>query len=220
VLFLAPLIGRVPRVALAAILIVAGLAMIDVAATHVLARLDRRSLYLSLAVSAGVIVLGVLPGVLLGIALSVARMVIDMARPRDAVLRRRESDKHFHDLDEDEPGASPPGVIVYRPYAPLVFANARYVAHRLRETVAASDAQVSCVVFDLQAVTHVDVTAAEVLVELHDELQSAGIDVRFARANRPLREQLSTWLADHEIGRERFFPSAHAAVDDFIEKRG
>lgn len=219
VLLLAPMIGRMPRVALAAILIVAGIAMIDLATTRVLAKLDARSLQLSLAVSAAVLVFGVLAGVLIGIALSVFRVVIEMARPRDAVLRRRDHDKHFHDLDDDEHGASPSGVLVYRLYAPLVFANARHVANRVRALVDAAAEPVRCLVLDMQAVTHVDVTAAEVLVELHDELQSAGLDVRFARANRPLREQLSAWLTDHEIGRERFFASAHAAVDDFLQKR-
>jgi SulP family sulfate permease len=219
-LWLAPLIGRLPRVALAAILIVAGIGMLDLAATRVLARLDRRSLWLSLAVSAGVLVLGVLPGVLLGIALSVARVTIETARPGDALLRRRPHDKHFHDLDADEVGASPPGVIVYRLYAPLIFANARYVAERLRHLVEHARPPVRCLVLDMQAVTHVDVTAAEVLVALHDELQGSDVDVRFARANRPLREQLTRWLEGHEIAHERFFPSAHAAVDDFLAATG
>jgi len=219
-LWLAPLIGRLPRVALAAILIVAGIGMLDVAATRVLAQLDRRSLWLSLAVSAGVLVLGVLPGVLLGIALSIARVMIETARPRDAFLRRRPNDKHFHDLDEDEAGASPPGVLVYRLYAPLIFANARHVAERLRALVERADPPLRCLVLDMQAVTQVDVTAAEVLVALHDELQGSGIDVRFARANRPLREQLTGWLEGQEIAHERFFPSAHAAVDDFLAATG
>jgi SulP family sulfate permease len=169
-------------------------------------------------VSAGVLVLGVLPGVLLGIALSVARVTIEMARPRDALLRRRPNDKHFHDLDDDEAGAVPPGVVVYRLYAPLIFANARHVTERLRGLVEHAQPPVRCVVLDLQAVTHVDVTAAEVLVALHDELQGSGIDVRFARANRPLREQLARWLEGHEIAHERFFPSAHAAVDDYLQR--
>jgi SulP family sulfate permease len=216
-LWLAPLVGRLPRVALAAILIVAGIGMIELAATRVLAQLDRHSFWLSLAVSAGVLVLGVLPGVLLGIALSVGRVMIEMARPGDALLRRRPNDKHFHDLDDDEAGAVPPGVIVYRLYAPLVFANARHVAERLRRLSLHASPPTRCLVLDLQAVTHVDVTASEVLVALHDELQGAGIDVRFARANRPLREQLTRWLAGHEIAHERFFPSAHAAVDDFLK---
>ena len=216
VLLFAPLVGHLPRVALAAILIVAGIGMLDLAATRVLARLDRRSLWLSLAVSAGVLALGVLPGVLLGIALSVTLVMIEMARPGDALLRRRPNDKHFHDLDEEESGESPPGVRVYRLYAPLIFANARHVSKRLRDLVERADPPLRCLVLDLQAVTHVDVTAAEVLVALHDELQGSGIDVRFARANRPLREQLTRWLEGHEIAHERFFPSAHAAVDDFL----
>jgi len=126
-------------VALAAILIVAGIGMLDLAATRVLARLDRRSLWLSLAVSAGVLALGVLPGVLLGIALSVTLVMIEMARPGEALLRRRPNDKHFHDLDEEESGETPPGVIVYRLYAPLIFANARHVAKRLRDLVERAD---------------------------------------------------------------------------------
>jgi len=217
-LWLAPLIGRLPRVALAAILIVAGIGMLDFTALRLLARLDRRALRLSLAVSGGVLVLGVLPGVLLGIALSVARVMIETARPGDALLRRRPNDKHFHDLDVEETGDSPPGVLVYRLYAPLIFANARHVAARLRCLIEHGRPPIRCLVLDMQAVTHIDVTAAEVLVALHDELQAAGIDVRFARANRPLRAQLTRWLEDHEIARERFFPSAHAAVDDYLQQ--
>ena len=68
----------------------------------------------------------------------------------------------------------------------------------------------------MQAVSHIDVTALGILRELHAELVSHSIDVRFARANRPLREQLHRWMGDDEMGREPFFPSASAAVDDFL----
>ena len=47
-------------------------------------------------------------------------------------------------------------------------------------------------------------------------LEDAGVDLRFARVNRPLREQLVQWLGDHRFRTERFFPSASAAVDDFL----
>ena len=69
---------------------------------------------------------------------------------------------------------------------------------------------------DLQAVWEIDVTAAEVLTALHDEFEGRGIDLRFARANRPLREQIHRMLAGHGVVRERFFPSASAAVEDFL----
>jgi SulP family sulfate permease len=216
VVFVAPLVALLPRVALSAILIAAGLRLIDLAEWRTLLRLDRRAFALALGVALAVLVLGVLPGVLIGVALSVARILLEVARPRDAVLRRLATDRRFHDLADDEGGSLTPAVIVYRLYAPILFANARHVADRLRELVAAAKPPTRCIVLDMQAVSHIDVTSLQVLRDLHAEFEANGIDVRFARANRPLREQLLRWLGHEEIGRERFFPSASAAVDDFL----
>lgn len=216
VVFLAPSIALLPRVALAAILIAAGMRLVDVVEWRTLLRLDRRAFGLAAGVALAVLVLGVLPGVLIGVALSLARILLEVARPRDAVLRRLATDRRFHDLADDEGGAHTPAVIVYRLYAPILFANARYVADRLRSLVATSKPPARCIVLDMQAVPQIDVTALEVLRDLHAEFEAAGIDVRFARANRPLREQLLRWIGEEAMGRERFFPSASAAVDDFL----
>ncbi len=134
VLFLAPALDALPRVALAAILVAAGVRLFDARALKSLRDLDRRAYGLALAVTIGVLILGVLPGVLLGVVLSVARVMIEVARPRDALLRRLPTDRRFHDLADDEGGAVTPSVLVYRLYAPLIFANARHVADRLRAT--------------------------------------------------------------------------------------
>ncbi len=218
VLLLAPTLDALPRVALAAILIAAGVRLFDLRELRVLHKLDRKAYGVAMAVTLGVLFLGVLPGVLLGVALSLARVLIEVARPRDALLRRLPTDRRFHDLADDEGGVTTPAVLVYRLYAPLIFANARYVAQRLRTLANAARPPLRCIVLDLQAVSHVDVSALEVLRELHDEFESEGVDIRFARANRPLREQLSRWFPD-TMGRERFFPSASAAVDDFLATR-
>lgn len=215
-LFFAPLLAWLPRVALAAILVVAGLHLVDLRGLRELWRLDRHAFAIATGVTVGVLVLGVLPGMLIGVALAFLEVLVEVARPRDAVLRRRPGDAHFHDLDDDEPGSSPPGVVVYRLYAPLVFANARHVADRIRALVGTSEAPARLVVLDLQAVWEIDVTAADVLTRLHDEFEGRGIDLRFARANRPLREQIHRMLAGHDAAHERFFPSASSAVEDFL----
>lgn len=216
VLFLTPTLDVLPRVALAAILIAAGVRLFDVAGLRSLWQLDVRAFGLAWAVTLGVLVLGVLPGVLLGVALSLARVLIEVARPRDALLRRLPTDRRFHDLADDEGGLATPGVLVYRLYAPLVFANARHVCERLRTLVDHAKPPLRCIVLDLQAVPQIDVTALAAIRDLHDALEGSGVDIRFARANRPLREQLTRWLPDHRMGKERFFPSASAAVDDFL----
>ena len=217
VLWLAPMLSSVPTVALAAILIHAGLMLVDVPAVRDLGRSDRASLRVCVAVTAGVLAFGVLPGILVGIVLSVLHVVLDVARPRDAVLRRLSADGRFHDLDDDEPGDNPPGVLVYRLYAPLVFANARHVTERLRGLIAASDPPVRCLVLDLRSVPYVDISAAELLLDFHDAVERDGVDVRIARANRPLREQLLALSAGRRLSAERFFESASAAVDDFLD---
>jgi MFS superfamily sulfate permease-like transporter len=216
-LFFAPVLVWLPRVALAAILIVAGVHLLDIRGLRELWRLERHAFGIAMGVTIGVLVLGVLPGMLIGVALAFLEVLAEVARPRDAVLRRRPGDTHFHDLDDDEPGTSPPGVIVYRLYAPLVFANVHRVADRIRTLVGTADPPARLVVLDLQAVWEIDVTAAEVLTDLHDELEGRRIDLRFARANRPLREQIGRMLAGHDALHERYFSSASGAVDDWLD---
>lgn len=220
VLVLAPLLRWLPVVALAALLVYTGFALFDWPENMRLKRLEPGAFRLSLGVSLGVLVFGVLPGILVGVALSVLALLVSTARPRAAVLRRAPPDHRFHDIDEGEPGESPPGVVVFRVYAPLVFANARHVASRVRSLVRGSDGAVRCIVFDMQAVTMMDITAMEVFDELLDELGEAGIDFRFSHSNRPLREQLMRLGLTTHVGADRFFHAAWEAVEDFLRKSG
>jgi len=217
-LFLAPLLERVPLVALAAILVFAGLTLLDAPTLRQIARFDRRAFWHSLGVTVAVLLLGLVPGLLLGMMLSLVRLVVDVSRPRDATLRRLPGDHRFHDLDDDQPGTAPPGVLVYRLYAPLIFANARHVTDRVRALVARADEPVRCLVLDLQAVTTMDITAIEAFQRLCEELDAGGIDVRIAHANRPLREQLTRQGVAREIGPDRFFHAAWEAVEDFVAR--
>ena len=217
-LFLAPLLGRLPVVVLAAILVVAGITLLEWGVMKRLRRLDRRAFRMSLSVTLGVLVTGVVPGILLGVTLSLLGLLLSISRPRDAVLKRLPNDHRFHDLDEGEVGSAPAGVLVYRVYAPLIFANARHVAARVRALVASAEEPVRCIVLDLQAVTVMDLTAIETFYALYEELTGAGIDVRVAHANRPLREQLLRLGLARQIGEDRFFHAAWEAVDDWVER--
>ena len=218
-LFAASLLERVPEVALAAIIVFSGLTLLDTSALRQIARFDRRAFWHSLGVTVAVLLAGLVPGLLLGMALSLVRLVVDVSRPRDATLRRLPGDHRFHDLDDDQPGAVPPGVLVYRLYAPLIFANARHVTERVRSLVAQAPEPVRCLVLDLQAVTAMDITAVEAFQRMCEELTAAGIDVRIAHANRPLREQLMRQGIAKEIGEDRFFHAAWEAVEDFVARR-
>src|SRR5436853_1493206 len=133
----------------------------------------------------GVLAAGVVPGILIGVALSLLGLIRRLSHPPDAVLS--EVPGHgFHDLGKMQ-AQTLPGLIAYRFYAPLLFSNAGHFVQRVRQLVAASPNPVRWFLLDAQAITDIDVTAAEALHALREELRQKGIALKIAHANLPLR---------------------------------
>ena len=112
-------------------------------------------------------------------------------------------------------GQTIPGFIAYRFYAPLLFSNASHFVERVRQLVAASPTPVRWFLVDAQAITDIDITAAEALRALNKELHQQGIALKFAHANRPLRKVLERIGFTSEIGRESIFHAVHEAAAAF-----
>jgi SulP family sulfate permease len=125
----------------------------------------------------------------------------------------------LHDTGDAPEARSIPGIIAYRFYAPLFFANADYFIGRVNELIAASPEPVRWFLVDLQAVTDIDVTAAEALDRLHADLKRRGVSLKFARANRPLRERLNRIGLGEHMGEKNLFPSVHAAIAAFRDQK-
>ncbi len=215
--FLTGLLKLLPVVSLASILIFSGIHLVEIEAYHSLYKIRPRAFALAMVVTVGVLVVGVIPGILIGVMISLVVLLGQLARPTDAVLLEVPATGTFHDTGDMPEAKSVPGLIAYRFYAPLFFANADYFTHRLNELVAASPEPVRWVVVDLQAVTDIDVTAAESLQRLDKELELRGIELKFARANRPLRERLTRIGLGEHVQKQNLYPSVHAAVAVFRE---
>ena len=108
-----------------------------------------------------------------------------------------------------------PGLIAYRFYGPLLFSNAGDFVGRVRQLVAGSPDPVRWFLLDAQAITDIDVTAAESLHSLNEELRQQGIALKVAHANRPLRKVLERVGFAKEISQESFFHSVHECVEAF-----
>jgi SulP family sulfate permease len=163
-----------------------------------------------------ILVAGVVPGIILGMLLSLIGVLVEISRPRDAVLSRLTHDGKFHDLDRNEPEAvTLSGLLVYRLYAPMIFANARYVISRLHELVDTSDPPPKWIVIDAQAITDMDITAAQRFAELHRELAARGIEIKVADAPRPFREELARVGLTDQLGQQQFFVSVKKAVEAY-----
>ena len=212
--FLTPLIARLPVVALAALLIYGGSTLVEFDVMVRIYRFYPRSAMLAALTTLGVLAVGVVPGILVGVALSLLALIDRISNPPDAVLRIVPGDG-FHDLGDADTGETIPGFIAYRFYAPLLFSNASHFVERVRQLVAASPCPVRWFLVDAQAITDIDVTAAEALRALNKELQQQGIALKFAHTNRPLRQILERIGFTGELGRESIFHSVHEAAEAF-----
>lgn len=215
--FLTRLLNHLPSVAVAALLIYAGLQLLEPRMLRHLFQIDKISGWLAVLTTAGVLIVGVVPGILVGILLSLIRLIHSFSRPYDAMLCEVSGRGGFHDVGEAaENGAfcTLPGLIVYRFYASLVFANANYFVERLRSLVE-NHPDVRWLVIDAQAMVEIDVTAADQLLAFHKELRERKIHLRFARCNRPLRESLARFGVVAALGDDHFHAHLDQAIDDF-----
>jgi SulP family sulfate permease len=216
-LFLTPLIARLPQVALAAILVYAGFGLVEFGVMKRIYRFYPASAVVAGLTTLTVLAAGVVPGILFGVALSLLGLINRISHPPDAVLSRV-AGNGFHDLGKKGEAQTLPGLIAYRFYAPLLFSNAGYFVERVRQLVASCPTKVRWFLIDAQAITDIDVTAVEALHSIHQELQKQGIALKIAHANRPLRGLLERTGLANEIGEGSFFPSVHECVEEFLSK--
>lgn len=218
-LFLTPVLAHLPTVALAAILIYGGCTLVEFGAMKRLYRYYPASAALAAVTTLAVLAAGVVPGILFGVVLSLLGLIKRISHPPDAVLR--EIPGHgFHDVGDATAMQTLPGLVTYRFYAPLLFCNCGHFTERVRALIASCPAPVRWFVLDAQAITDIDVTAAESLHALHGELATKGVALKIAHANPPFRSLLARTGLAAEINEASFFSSVHECVEAFQRAKG
>jgi len=147
-------------------------------------------------------------------ARSLLYLLSQIARPQDALLGRVPGSPTLHDIGDDEAAQTVPGLVVYRFYGPLVFANIRFFIERLEYFLAQEEAPVRQVILDARAIPEIDGTAAQQLRTLVNHLRERGITTFVvAKAHLPLREAamrlgLQEWFSEQA----HFSPLADAVA--------
>lgn len=221
-LFVAPsLTTHLPDAALAAVVICAALAIVEIRHVARLYRMHRSEFAVSLLCVAGVVVLGVLPGIFVAVGLALASFVWRAWHPYDAVLGRVPGRRGYHDISRHPEAQRFDGLLLYRWDAPLFFANAEIFADHLRRAMARAPAPVTSIIIAAEPVTDIDVTAADMLANLHDELRAAGVRLHFAEMKGPVKDRLRRYGLFESFGGEScFFATVGEAVDGFLQRRG
>jgi len=217
-LLVAPnLLKNLPNSALAAVVIAAAIGLFEIADMKRIYRIQRWEFWLSIVCFAGVCAFGVIQGIGIAIVLAVAEFLWDGWRPHHAVLGRVKDLRGYHDLKRYPDARQVPGLVIFRWDAPLFFANAELFNERVMEAVAASPTPVRRFIVSAEPVTSIDITSADMLVELEQKLREVGVELRFAEMKDPVKDKLRRFELFDAFGKEGYYPTLGAAVDDYLE---
>ena len=208
----AGLLRDLPLSALAAVVIVAAFHLVDVRTLRRLAHARPTSVVLSVAATLGVVLLGVLQGVIVAVGLSILFFFRRFWWPEDEMLGRVYGLRGWHSVDRFPQAQTLPGILLYRFEAPLFFANAAVFQERIRELVRTADPPVEYIVLQCEAITDIDVTAADALASLHDELEAQGIEMVFVELRDRLRDLLVAYDVYGKVDEGPFYRSVKEAL--------
>jgi len=219
-LFAPDLLHNLPDTALAAVVIASAISLIEIKDLRRLYRIQRWEFWLSIACFSGVAVFGPIPGILFAIIIALLEYVWDGWRPHYAVLGRAQGVKGYHDITRYPEARLIPGLVLFRWDAPLFFANAEQFHEHVLLAVNASPTPVRWFVLASEPVTSVDVTAADMLVELDDQLRRAGIQLVFAEMKDPVKDKLRRFGLLDRFDDRHFFPTIGQVVDAYLDSSG
>jgi SulP family sulfate permease len=211
-LFLTEPMRYLPTATLGAVIVAAAIGIVNPGAWRGLARTSRAEVVIAAVTMAGVVAVGVLQALLVAVALSIVDVVRRSAIPHDAVLGWDQRLGRYADISVHRRARITPGVLAYRLDDRLFFANAGYVSGRIREAIHGSPTPVRWLVFDAEALAHLDATGARALSDLIRSLKTEGIIFVFARVKTPMRHRLDDAGIVELVGPNHLYPTVRAAV--------
>ena len=214
------LTAYLPDATLAAVVIVAACALIDVGGMVRMWRMSTVEFGLAVAAFLGVALVGVLQGILVAIGLSFAAVIAQVWQPHRTELVETGEPTGFHDIERHPDGHRIPGLVLVRFDAPLFFANGEIFDEYVRSVVAKAPDPGDWVVIAAEPITGLDTTAVDELVDLDTFLEGKGIRLAFAEMKGPIKDRLIRFGVGDRFDSTHFYPTVEAAVNAFRTRTG
>lgn len=177
----------VPRFALASVIIIACLGLVDMAELRRLYRIRKSDGWILLLTFSLTLLLGVERGLLSGIVLSLVLFIARSARPHTAVLGYLPKEGLFRNVSRFPDALTFPGVLILRVDASLYFANMAFVEDILRAKIGA-DPSLRQIILDVSGVNDMDAAALTSLQHFMERRRSLGLRFLLAGMKGPVRD--------------------------------
>jgi sulfate permease, SulP family len=202
-----------PDAALAAVVFLIAVQLIDVKEMRQIRALRKRESVIALLTAVAVVILGVEYGIVLAIVASIVDHLRHSYSPLNSVLAKTPAG-HWHAVPVGPGARTEDGLVVYRFGTSLYYANAA----KLMEDVAAlvgHSSPLRWLVIDFAAIGDVDYTASAALTKAIEYVQQKHVRLVLSSVLGPVRQQLDRYGISATLGADAYYDSPGEALEAF-----
>ncbi len=189
-LYFTGLLRNLPEVILAVIVIHAVSGLIKVKELKRIRQLNHMEFNIAMIAIAGVLVFGILKGVMISVIMSLILLIRRSSHPEVAVLGRIGNTSHFSDISRHPDNLIIPGIAIMRIESSILYFNTENIHEKINHHLRSTDTNLRVLILDLAAAPYVDVAGSKMLLNLAQEFQKNGRQIRLVGALSNVREIL------------------------------
>lgn len=204
-LFLTDLFYFLPKVILAAIILVAVLGLIDIKSAKSWWRTDKKEFLMYAATLVVTAAVGIQQGIIVGVVLSMLILVYNVTTPHMAIVGKIPGTNLYRNMERFNDVELDSDVMIVRFDARLFYANADYFREKLLEFEKIKGGNLKAIIVDGSGINSIDSTAIYMIRKLLIAYKRRKIQVLFSGLKGPVRDKFNQNRIYTELGEEFFF---------------
>ncbi|CAH2075712.1 unnamed protein product, partial [Thlaspi arvense] len=177
--FITPLFKYTPNAILSSIIISAVIGLIDFEAAILIWKTDKLDFIACLGAFFGVVFVSVEIGLLIAVSISFAKILLQVTRPRIAILGRVPRTNVYRNIQQYPEATKVPGILIVRVDSAIYFSNSNYVRERILRWLSdeedlvkkACQPKIQFLIIEMSPIADIDTTGIHALQELHNNLR-------------------------------------------------
>ncbi|XP_047341653.1 sulfate transporter 1.3-like [Impatiens glandulifera] len=219
-MFITPLFKYTPNAILASIIISAVVSLVDVDAAIMIWKIDKFDFVACMGAFFGVVFDSVETGLLIAVAISFAKIILQVTRPRTALLGQIPKTNVYRNIQQYPEARKINGLLIVRVDSAIYFSNSNYVKERILRWLGDEEEKLKQVghprirflIVDMSPVIDIDTSGIHSLEELHRSIAKREIQLVLANPGQVIIEKLYAARFAQLIGEDNIFLTTGDAV--------
>ncbi|KAK4491220.1 hypothetical protein RD792_001953 [Penstemon davidsonii] len=215
-----PLFKYTPNAILASIIISAVVGLFDYEAMILIWKIDKFDFVACMGAFFGVVFISVEIGLLIAVVISFAKILLQVTRPRTAVLGKVPKTKVYRNIQQYPEAVQVPGVVIVRVDSAIYFSNSNYIRERMLRLITDEEEQrkennqprIKYLIIEMSPVTDIDTSGIHALEELNKSLEKKDIQLVLANPGQTVLEKLHASDFANTVGDDNIFLTVGDAI--------